>query len=365
MEGKGEVPQSQVSIKTALTAALTVLAVVALVWVVANAQVAAGLIAASALLAMALNRGVDLLVRLRLPRGVAIGVVVGAVLCAVAGGIVLLIPPVIEQLRQMAMAVPDLIDQFRHTELYEDFARAFNLAQQIDRFREELPRYLPSALDAALGALTRAFTLLLGIVTVFFVTLFMLVFGGPLVRRLLEEALPQRRPGYERVLGHIYRSVGGYIAGLALVVSVNATATTIFLAAVGVPYFLPLGILSGISSVVPMIGAVLSGLIVTLITLSARGVWMALLVVGYFTLYQQFENQLLGPLVYRRTIEVNPLVLMLALLVLGELFGVAGAVLSVPAVAIGQILLREALRYRRRRLGLPEASVPSPAPSKT
>jgi predicted PurR-regulated permease PerM len=83
----------------------------------------------------------------------------------------------------------------------------------------------------------------------------------------------------------------------------------------------------------------------------------------YFVVYQQFENQVLGPLVYRQTVHLNPLVGLVALLVLTELAGIAGALAAVPIVAIAQVLLREALGFRREALGLPPsgpASVPPP-----
>ena len=162
------------------------------------------------------------------------------------------------------------------------------------------------------------------------------------------------------VLGKVYRSIGGYVGGLVIVVSVNAAVTTGFLAIVRVPYFLPLGLLSGLSSLLPMVGNTLAGLLISLVALAAGGGWLAAGVAGFFVLYQQFENQLLGPLVYRQTIHLNPLVGLLAVLVFTELAGIPGALAAVPLVAVGQVILRELLAFRRERLAGPVAPAPGP-----
>jgi len=78
----------------------------------------------------------------------------------------------------------------------------------------------------------------------------MLIFGGRVIRAALVEARPERRQVYESVLHKIYRSIGGYLSGLTLICTINATLTTTFLAINRVPFFLPLGILSGASSTI-------------------------------------------------------------------------------------------------------------------
>ena len=87
----------------------------------------------------------------------------------------------------------------------------------------------------------------------------MLIFGGRLVHAAVAEARPERRPVYEKVLEKIYQSIGGYLGGLTLICLVNATLTTTFLAIDGVPFFLPLGLLAGLSSLVPYAGPLVAG----------------------------------------------------------------------------------------------------------
>jgi len=122
------------------------------------------------------------------------------------------------------------------------------------------------------------------------------------------------------------------------------------LALIGTPYFLPLGLLSGFSSLVPYAGPILTGGMITLVTLITGGAVKGLITLGYFLLYGQLEGNVLGPFVFRRTVHLDPLVTLLGVLFLAELLGIAGAIVAVPAVALAQILIRELLAARRDRL---------------
>jgi predicted PurR-regulated permease PerM len=201
-----------------------------------------------------------------------------------------------------------------------------------------------------LTAVTSALSAVAGFLTVLALTVFMLVFGGGLVKRMLALVPPTDRPRWEEVLAKSYRAVGGYLGGVLFICSVNATLTTLVLALIGTPYFLPLGLLSGFSSLVPYAGPILIGALITLLTLVTGGAVKALITLGYFLLYGQLEGNVLGPFVFRRTVHLDPLVTLLAVLFLAELLGIAGAVVAVPAVALGQILVRELLAARRERV---------------
>jgi predicted PurR-regulated permease PerM len=161
---------------------------------------------------------------------------------------------------------------------------------------------------------------------------------------------PQDRPRWEGVLAKSYRAVGGYLGGVLVICSVNATLTTTVLALIGTPYFLPLGLLSGFSSLVPYAGPILTGGFITLVVLITGGAVKALITLGYFLLYGQLEGNVLGPFVFRRTVHLDPLITLLGILFLAELLGIAGAVVAVPAVALAQIVARELLAARRDRL---------------
>src|SRR6185503_14100824 len=107
------------------------------------------------------------------------------------------------------------------------------------------------------------------------------------------------------------------------------TLACTMLAIVGVPFFLPLGLASGFSSLVPYAGPLVMGLLVTLMTMPTLGAWKGLACAIYFVVYGQIEGNILGPLIFKRTVHVNPLIVTLSILFLGEIAGIVGAIIAV------------------------------------
>ena len=86
-----------------------------------------------------------------------------------------------------------------------------------------------------------------------------------------------------------------------------------------------------------------------MVTWATKGTWVAAITLVYFLLYGQLEGNVLAPLVFRRTVHVNPLLILLAVLFCAELAGIVGAVVAVPVAATIQIIAREALLFRQER----------------
>jgi predicted PurR-regulated permease PerM len=209
---------------------------------------------------------------------------------------------------------------------------------------------LEGAASPLLAAVGGVLSSVAATVTVLFLVVFMLIFGKRLVRAILAEARPEHRALYDNVVGKIYNSIGGYLGGLLLICSINATLTTSFLAILRLPFFLPLGIVSGMASMVPYAGPFVVGTLISILALITKGAWHGIAAGIYFVAYGQLEGNILSPLVFRRTVHVNPLVVTLSILFLGEIAGVVGAIVAVPVVAALQIILREILRLRREAL---------------
>jgi predicted PurR-regulated permease PerM len=109
---------------------------------------------------------------------------------------------------------------------------------------------------------------------------------------------------------------------------------------------------AGLSSLVPYAGPFVVGTGISLIAFATQGLWHGVAAAIYFITYGQIEGNVLGPLIFRRTVHVNPLVVTLSVLFFGELAGIMGAIVAVPVVATLQIILREVLRIRREQLRL-------------
>jgi predicted PurR-regulated permease PerM len=347
-----EVRPSQVSFKTVFTVSWAVLLVVGIVYAVSQALVAVALIAAATLIAISLEHLVRLLTRRGLRRDLAIAIVIVAVAALIVGLGFTLIPPAVAQGKQFIKDTPGFLRRMRESALFARLDLRFHIAEQIDRIQRQLPNLLEGAATPVFAALGSVLTALGATITIAVLVVFMLIFGGRLVEAAMREARADRRAIYDEVLHKIYLAVGGYLGGLMLICLCNAVFTTTFLAIDGIPFFLPLGILAGASSLVPYAGPLVVGSFISIIAFVTRGTLHGVAAAIYFVMYGQLEGNILGPLIFRRTVHVNPLVVTLSILFLGELAGIMGAIVAVPIVATLQIILRELLRIRREQLRL-------------
>jgi len=351
-----EVQRSQVTLKTVFTACFGVVMVAALVWAAMSSLVAIALTGSAILLAVAMEHAVQMLIRRGLRRGLAVALVSVLVLAVVGGLALTLIPPALSQARALIDQAPSYLRQMRESALFHKLNGRFHLADRLHEQIKNFPAMLEGAASPILTALGSVLSFLGAAVTIYFLMVFMLIFGGRLIRAALDEARDERRPMYETVLSKIYRSIGGYLAGLTLICTINATCTTTMLAILRVPFFLPLGILAGSSSMIPYAGPFVTGTFIALIALVTKGVWYGVASAIYFVTYGQIDGNLLGPLIFRRTVHVNPLVVTVSILFFGEIAGVLGAIVAVPVVAAFQIVLREVLRVRREQIALQRAA---------
>jgi predicted PurR-regulated permease PerM len=348
---------SRVSLTTVFTIGFGVLLVVAAVFFLLRTQVSMTLTLGSALVAVAMDHAVEALARTGLRRPWAIVVVLSAVAALLAGIALLLVPPIVAQLRALVAETPALWQQLQETPWFVRLDGVLDLQQ---RLRESGPAAV-GAVNPLLSAIGGVVSALAGLVACFFLAIFMLVFGRDLVAAVFAQLKQARRESYQRMITKIYRSVGGYLGGLLGICTINAALTTAALAIVQVPFFLPLGIVSGASSLLPYVGPLVAGTGITLFVLVTGSPWSALAVAIYFLVYGQVEGNILAPFVYRRTSHVNPLVTLLAILFLVEFMGMVGALVAVPVAAAAQIVVAELVSLRREqaRLSLERTASPS------
>jgi putative heme transporter len=353
-----EVQPSQVSFKTVFTVSFAVLIVVGIIYAVTQALVAVALAGAALLIAVSLEHLVRMLMRRGLRRELAIVCVVLGMAGLMVGFGFTLIPPAVAQGKELITDAPAFLHKVRESALFHRLDLQFHIADQLDKTQKQIPSLLEGAASPVLAAVGGVLTGLAAVVTIAFLTVFMLVFGGRLVEAALLEARADRRALYQDVVHKIYLSIGGYLGGLMLICLCNFTLTTTFLAIDGVPFFLPLGLLAGLASMIPYAGPLIAGALISIVAFAAKGTWHGVAAAIYFISYGQVEGNILGPLIFRRTVHVNPLVVTLSILFMGELAGVPGAIVAIPVVATLQIILRELLRIRREELSRAGESLP-------
>ena len=301
------------------------------------------------LLAAALNPAVEAFERRGMTRVAAASLVFVLALAAVVGIGFLVIPPLVTQVVDFVDAVPDFIDDITAGRgplgfLQEDY-------QIVDRIRDAIEREGAAGVlglsEPVLDVVRSVVTAVVGTITVIFLTYFMLLEGPRTIERTLSLLPHGTRVRYERVGSEVYRTISGYVTGNLLLSLVAGTAATIVLFAVGSDYAIALGLVVAILDLVPLAGATLAALIVSTVVLIETDWLRCVIVVAFLVAYQQFENHVLQPLVYGRTVELSPLAVLCAVLVGAELAGILGALVAIPVAGSLLAIGREVLQYRR------------------
>ena len=115
--------------------------------------------------------------------------------------------------------------------------------------------------------------------------------------------------------GDIYNATGGYVAGAMALATAAGISTYILLTVLGVPFAVPLAVLMAFFDLIPLVGSTIGGVLVALVTLFADFPQDTLIWVAFVVIYQQFENSVLQPLVYRRAVNLHPLAVITAILI--------------------------------------------------
>jgi predicted PurR-regulated permease PerM len=185
-------------------------------------------------------------------------------------------------------------------------------------------------------------------VTIVFLTFFMLLEGRMWIDRAYSLLPEESRPRWRRVGDEIYATVGGYVTGNLLISLIAGVTITIVLLVMGVPYAVALGLVVAFLDLIPLAGATVAGIIVTIVAF-LHSVPAGIVVVVFFVAYQQVENHFLQPVIYGRTVQLSPLAVLVSVLVGAELAGILGALAAIPVAGTIQVIVRDQLAVRRGR----------------
>jgi len=215
----------------------------------------------------------------------------------------------------------------------------------------------------ALAVTKGIITFIVGTVTVIFLTMFMLLEGPSWIDRAFT-LVPEGSRARWRSVGHdIYKTVGGYVTGNLLISLIAGAATTVVLLILGVPYAVALGLVVAILDLVPLAGATIAGAIVVTVAF-LHGIPAGIVVFVFFVLYQQLENHILQPIIYGRTVQLSPLVVLISVLIGSQVAGVLGALAAIPVAGAIQVILRDWLAYRKPSVEAGDVP-PAPIPGET
>lgn len=188
--------------------------------------------------------------------------------------------------------------------------------------------------------------------TVAVLTAYLLV-EAPRLRSFLFRFVPNgREPEAHHFLDALSRVVGGYVRGQLITSLVIGLFTTAVLLVMGVPNAVAFGVLAAFADIIPLIGAFIA-VIPAVVAAFQESPTQALIVLAALLIYQQFEDRYLVPKIYGQTLNLPAIVVLVAVLVGGELMGIAGILLALPTAAAARVVLDYYLDRREGGTGIP------------
>jgi predicted PurR-regulated permease PerM len=334
--------------RTVLMVAAVAVAVVAALQLVLAAERALVWVFVAVFLAMALNPAVDWLQRHGVRRrGAAVGVVYLLATMVIAGVGALIVPTLIQQVQDLVKATPEYVGDLTQGRGPLGFLETkYHVVERVQEAVKGGGGGVADGASVALDVTRSVVTFLAAVVTITFLTLFMLLEGADWKQRAIG-LLPERsQPRWEAIAGDVYRTVGGYVTGNLTISLIAGMLTTAVLLVLGVPYALALGLVVAILDLIPLAGATLAAIIVSLVA-ATESVTSGVIVLTFFVVYQQIENHILQPIIYGKAIRLSPLAILVSVLIGAEVAGVLGVLAAIPIAGSVQIVIKDFVDRRR------------------
>lgn len=308
----------------------------------------------AAVLALGLDPVVSRLVQRGWPRGRAALTVFAGLFVAVFLIVAVTVGPLWNQVKDFVNMLPEYWDQLTQTDAFQTLTTD-STKDSVRSALEDLAKGLPDAANTLLGAAGGVFGSVLSLVTLSFLALFLLMERPTITDWLFGFAHPAAEARWRPVLEESIEAVSQSLLGNVAISLVAATVAGLSAWAFGLPFPIVLAVIVGFLDLIPQVGATIAAVILVLVALTVST--PAAIAMGVIQLiYQQLENYVVYPLVYRRAVSLSAFTTIVAVLIASSILGVVGAILAVPFAAVIKIVLREGGRPRRERMAAARAA---------
>lgn len=290
------------------------------------------------IVAMVLDPAVKYLYRLHMKRSLGSVIVFIAALILFIGVIFLITKPLYSAGVKFSHQLPDLVIQAQTgTGRFGELIKRFH----IDTYVEANSSKLTSMLSHVSGpAVVAAKTVIAGVarvVTIFLLSLFIEIEAPVLFGVLYELAGPGKRVALMRVRERLVKAITGYVLGNLLTSVIAGIVVYVALLVLGVPFPIVLAVWVAMVDLLPLVGGLLAGVPTVLFAL-LHSLTAGIVVAVVFIVYQQLENHILNPVIMAKTVRLNTLWILIAVLVGADLLGLIGALIGIPAAATIQVI---------------------------
>ncbi|HYI36894.1 MAG TPA: AI-2E family transporter [Thermoleophilaceae bacterium] len=343
-----EPPPQRVEVNIGLRTMLLAVAVAAAVGLALVSLGSLLSIFVAGVLALGLDPVVSRLVARGWPRGRAALAVFAGLFVTVFLIVVITVGPLWDQIGEFVDKLPEYWDQLTQTAAF-DTLTSESSKDSVRSALEDLAKGLPDAANTLLGIAGGVFGSVLSLVTLSFLALFLLMERPAITEWLFGFAHPAVEERWRPVVEESIDAISDSLLGNVAISLVAATVAGLSAWAFGLPFPIVLAMIVGFLDLIPQVGATIAAVILVLVALTvSTPVAIAMGVIQL--IYQQIENYVVYPLVYRKAVSLSPFTTIVAVLIASSILGVVGAILAVPFAAVIKIMLREGGRPRRERM---------------
>ena len=260
------------------------------------------------------------------------------------------IRPIIDQVDAFVAAVPDLVESAMAGEgTIGRFIERYDLARLVEENQGRVQDAISGAGSPALDVLLGFFSGVFSVLTILVIAFLMLLRGPELCEGALALVASRNRRRVSLVASDAAKAVSGYMLGNLAISLIAGISTYLFLRIAGVPYAGVIALFVAFADLIPLVGATL-GAIPTIGFAFLHSTTAGIAAIIFYVVYQQFENHVLQVVIMSRSVDVNPLTVLVSVLAGVELFGFVGALLAIPAAGIIQVVVRNLYDERAGKL---------------
>lgn len=269
------------------------------------------------------------------------------VVLLLGGFLASIVPPLVRQTNNFISAAPKIVQDAKsdNSEIGKFISR-YNLETQVQNFSDQLGERLKSASGAAVSTVGKVSSSIFSVLTILVLT-FMMLIEGPRWLKLFKDMLPSEEEEHaERIALDMYKVVKGYVNGQVILASLAAIFILPVMLILGVNYPIALAVIVFICGLIPMVGHTIGAVIVSLVALFTSPV-AALILLGYYFLYQQIENYLVQPKIQSNSTNMSPLLVFSSVIIGVNFGGIFGGLVAIPVAGCARIFVLDYLKRKK------------------
>jgi len=299
-------------------------------------------------IASALEGPVKWLRKYHIPRPFGVVLVYLIFLGVLISSIYLLIPPIVQEARDLSQKLPEFYDSvIPRVQGMKDFSARHHLLESFQGAISNLTKNLSNFSGSVFGTIFSIFGGVFSFVVILTISFYMIVQKNAFKKFLRTISPAEHQPYITSLMNRIQEKIGNWLRAQIFLAFIIGFFTFIGLSILGMPYAFILSIFAGIMEVIPYVGPMIS-VVPAIFLAAATGNWF--LVIGVIVLYiiiQQLENHLIVPKVMHKALGLNPIVVILSLLIGAKIAGFLGMILAVPVATASAVFLGDFLWHRQ------------------